>query len=134
MVFSPNEILVGGAANDLTGSIGGTAQFCVVQAGFLQSDGDGCSEPIDLRYGQRGSRAAWQVQLWRLLASTTCFAAALGLLRFAALHVPVEETFLFIVCLVASVFLLVASVGVLFRRARLWMLYLGVIILRWIAS
>lgn len=73
----------------------------------------------------------WQFELWRLLASVTCFAASLGLLRFIWVTVPEYGGGLFpAVCVLAAVALIVAGVAVIFRRARESLLWLLVVVLR----
>jgi hypothetical protein len=72
-----------------------------------------------------------QLHLWRLFASMTCLATALGLIRYVWWAVPkYGGGDLPAAAVIASLFLAVAGVGVLFKRAREWMLWLLFGILR----
>ena len=72
-----------------------------------------------------------QLYLWRLFACTTGLATALGLIRYVWWAVPKYGAGeLPAAAVVASLFLVVAGVGVLFRRAREWMMWLLFGILR----
>ena len=67
----------------------------------------------------------WQFELWRLVASVTCFAVALALLRFVWLTVERYGGGVFpAACVLVAIGLIVAGVGVVFRRARESLLYL----------
>jgi len=60
-----------------------------------------------------------QFELWRLFVSVTCFAAALGLLRYVWWVVPkYGGGDLPAACVIGALFLFVAGIAVLFRKAR----------------
>ena len=64
-------------------------------------------------------KAKWQFELWRLAASVTCFATALGLLRFVWMTAPLYGGGLLpAAAVVIAVALVVAGVGVFFFRER----------------
>ena len=73
----------------------------------------------------------WQFELWRLAASVTCFATALGLLRFVWVTVPLYGGGLLpAAAVVIAVALVVAGAGVIFKRARESLLWLVAIVLQ----
>ena len=70
-------------------------------------------------------------QLWRLFAATACFAATAGLIRFAVGEIRGWGWGGFpALCLFASLLAAVAGTGMLFRRAREFLVWTAVVVLR----
>lgn len=73
----------------------------------------------------------WQFELWRLLASVTCWGIAVGLFRFTYLQIESYGGGLFpAACIVIALLLMVAGVGLIFRRTWELLFYALFYILR----
>ncbi|HEX3657768.1 MAG TPA: hypothetical protein VHV55_18405 [Pirellulales bacterium] len=68
-----------------------------------------------------------RIELWRLFVSLTCFGVAFGLIRWTLWIVDHYGGGIFpILCVMATLLLLAAGTGVLFRRARIFMAQVAV--------